>query len=121
MSSVMLFLCGDAALLALAVFGASVARKSYAPALVYFCALAISTAMLIGAVVQLLGGMTGEGIVLPLGLPWIGAISASTRSRRSFLSSSILAAPRLASTALAMDDRSHRPSACCRSSGLPAA
>ena len=73
MSSVMLFLSGDAALLALAVFGATVARKSYAPALVYFCALAISAAMLIGAVVQLLGGMTGEGIVLPLGLPWIGA------------------------------------------------
>ena len=73
MSSVMLFLSGDAALLALAVLGATVARKSYAPALVYFCALAISAAMLIGAVVQLLGGMTGEGIVLPLGLPWIGA------------------------------------------------
>src|SRR5208337_3432913 len=60
-------------LLALAVLGATVARKSYAPALVYFCALAISAAMLIGAIVQLLGGMTGEGIVLPLGLPWIGA------------------------------------------------
>ncbi len=73
MSSVMLFLCGDAALLALAVLGATVARKSYAPALVYFCALAISAAMLIGAVIQLLGEMTGEGIVLPLGLPWIGA------------------------------------------------
>ena len=73
MSSVMFFLSGDAALLALAVLGATVARKSYAPALVYFCALAISAAMLIGAVVQLLGGMTGEGIVLPLGLPWIGA------------------------------------------------
>ena len=73
MSSVMLFLSGDAALLALAVLGATVARKSYAPALVYFCALAISAAMLIGAVVQLLGGMRGERIVLPLGLPWIGA------------------------------------------------
>jgi len=73
MSSVTFFLSGDAALLALAVLGATVARKSYAPALVYFCALAISAAMLIGAVVQLLGGMTGEGIVLPLGLPWIGA------------------------------------------------
>ena len=73
MSSVTFFLSGDAALLALAVLGATVARKSYAPALVYFCALAISAAMLIGAIVQLLGGMTSEGIVLPLGLPWIGA------------------------------------------------
>jgi hydrogenase-4 component B len=73
MSSVTFFLSGDAALLALAVLGVTVARKSYAPALVYFCALAISAAMLIGAIVQLLGGMRGEGIVLPLGLPWIGA------------------------------------------------
>jgi len=73
MSSVMLFLSGDAALLALAVLGATVARKSYAPALVYFCALAISAAMLIGATIQLLGGITGGGTVLPLGLPWIGA------------------------------------------------
>ena len=72
MSSVTFFLSGDAALLALAVLGATVARKFYAPALVYFCALAISAAMLIGAVVQLLGGIS-EGIVLPLGLPWIGA------------------------------------------------
>jgi len=69
----MLFLSGDAALLALAVLGATVARKSYAPALVYFCALAISAAMLIGATIQLLGGITGGGTVLPLGLPWIGA------------------------------------------------
>ena len=73
MSSVMLFLSGDAALLALAVLGATVARKSYAPALIYVFALAISAALLIGAVVQLLGGAQGEAIVLPLGLPWIGA------------------------------------------------
>ena len=73
MSSVVLFLLGDAALLALAVLAAGVARKSYAPALVYGCALAISTAMLLTALMQLLGGITGGGAVLPLGLPWIGA------------------------------------------------
>ena len=73
MSSVMLFLSGDAALLALAVLATGVARKSYAPLLIYGCALAISAVMLIGAIVQLLGGITGGGIVLPLGLPWIGA------------------------------------------------
>ncbi len=73
MSSVILFLSGDAALLALAVLATGVARKSYAPLLIYGCALAISAVMLIGAIVQLLGGITGGGIVLPLGLPWIGA------------------------------------------------
>ena len=73
MSSVVLFLSGDAALLALAVLAAGVARKSYAPALVYGCALAISAAMLIAALTQLVGGITGGGAVLPLGLPWIGA------------------------------------------------
>ena len=73
MSSVVLFLSGDAALLALAVLAAGVARKSYAPALVYGCALAISAAMLLAALLQLLGGIAGGGAVLPLGLPWIGA------------------------------------------------
>ncbi len=73
MSSVVLFLSGDAALLALAVLAAGVARKSYAPALVYGCALAISAAMLLTALMQLLGGIAGGGAVLPLGLPWIKA------------------------------------------------
>jgi hydrogenase-4 component B len=73
MSSILFFLSGDGALLALAVLAASVARKSYAPAFVYGCALAISSAMLIGAVAQLLGQAQGEAILLPLGLPWIGA------------------------------------------------
>jgi hydrogenase-4 component B len=73
MSSIMLFLSGDAALLALAVLAAGVARKPYAPALVYGCALAISAAMLMAALTQLLGGIGGGGAVLPLGLPWIGA------------------------------------------------
>jgi len=72
-SSITLFLSGDGALLALAVLAAAVARKSYAPGLIYCCTLAISTPMLIGAIIQLLGGMTGGGTVLPLGLPWIGA------------------------------------------------
>ena len=49
------------------------ARQPHGPALVYGGALAISAAMLIGAVVQLLGGTNGEALVLPLGLPWIGA------------------------------------------------
>jgi formate hydrogenlyase subunit 3/multisubunit Na+/H+ antiporter MnhD subunit len=60
-------------LLALAVVAAFVARKTYAPALVYGCALFISAALLIAALVQLLGGTRGEWVVLPLGLPWIGA------------------------------------------------
>jgi len=73
MSALMLFLLGDAALLALAVTGAFAARRLHGPALVYGAALAISTAMLIGAVAQLLEGTKSEALVLPLGLPWIGA------------------------------------------------
>ena len=103
MSSVMLFLSGDAALLALAVLAAGVARKSYAPLLIYGCALAISAVMLIGAIVQLLGGITGGGIVPPSVCRGLAPVFSSTRSRRSFSSSSISAPPRLASTASAKD------------------
>ena len=73
MSAVVYFLSGDAALLALAAVGALAARRPYGSNLIYAIAFAISTAMLIGAGVQLLGGTKGDAIVLPLGLPWIGA------------------------------------------------
>src|SRR5208282_3506609 len=73
MNSVVLFLAGDGALLALAVLAATIARRPLAPALVYAAALAISAALLIAAVVHLLGNSPIERISLPLGLPWIGA------------------------------------------------
>ena len=72
MSAEALFLSGDAVLLALAVAGAF-AGRGRSPPLVYGGALAISAAMLVLAVIELLGGTTGGELVLPLGLPWIGA------------------------------------------------
>src|SRR5271166_3847430 len=73
MSAETLFLSGDAALLGLAVTGGFAARKPLAGTLVYGGALAICAAMLVLALVELLGHANGEALVLPLGLPWIGA------------------------------------------------
>src|SRR5271166_2209778 len=73
MSAEALFLSGDAALLGLAVAGGFVARKPVAGSLVYGGALAVCGAMLVLALVELLGRANGEALVLPLGLPWIGA------------------------------------------------
>ena len=73
MNSVALFLAGDGALLALAVAAATIARRPFAPALVYGAALAISAALLIDALVHLLGRTPIGTMSLPLGLPWIGA------------------------------------------------
>ncbi len=73
MSSVALFLAGDGALLALAVAAATIARRPFASALVYGAALAISAALLINALVHLLGRTPIGTMSLPLGLPWIGA------------------------------------------------
>ena len=73
MSVVVFLLLGDAALLALAVFAPFASRKPYASTLVYGAALAISAALMFGALVQLLGGVKSDELVLPLGLPWIGA------------------------------------------------
>ncbi len=68
-----LFLSGDAALLALAVVGAFAARKPFGRVLLYGGALAICSAMLVLSAVELLGGANGDTLVLPLGLPWVGA------------------------------------------------
>jgi hydrogenase-4 component B len=72
MNAVGLFLAGDGALLALAVLAVVIARGPFAPVIVYGAALAISAALMIAAVVHLLGE-TIDRISLPLGLPWIGA------------------------------------------------
>ena len=73
MNSVAFFLAGDAALLLLAVLAAAVAARPFAPAFVYGAALALSAALLLAALVHLLGGSLIERTSLPLGLPWIGA------------------------------------------------
>ncbi len=73
MSAEALFLSGDAALLALAVAGALAGRRPLGRPLVYGGALSISAALLLLALAELLRGAKGEALVLPLGLPWIGA------------------------------------------------
>ncbi len=73
MSVEALFLSGDAALLGLGAIGGFAARRPFAGSLVYGGALAICAAMLFLALVDLLGHASGEALVLPLGLPWIGA------------------------------------------------
>ena len=67
-----LILSGVAVLLAFAVAGAFAARAPFARPLVYGGSLAFSAAMLAVALVGLLVGANGA-LVLPLGLPWIGA------------------------------------------------
>ena len=73
MNAVTFFLASDGALLALALVAAAVALRPYAPLLVYGAALAISAALLIAALVHLVGRAPVETTSLPLGLPWIGA------------------------------------------------
>jgi hydrogenase-4 component B len=73
MSAEALCLAGDAALLSLAVVGAFVSRRPFAGTLVYGGSLVLSALLLFLAIDALLIGARGEPLVLPLGLPWIGA------------------------------------------------
>jgi formate hydrogenlyase subunit 3/multisubunit Na+/H+ antiporter MnhD subunit len=73
MSVAALFLWGDAVLLALAVAGAFTAQRPFARPLVYGGALAISALALMLALVALVSQARFETLVLPLGLPWLGA------------------------------------------------
>ncbi len=73
MSTVAAFLCGDAALLALAVVVALIARRAQGGQIAYSGALAISSALLMVALVALLKPQPRDALTLPLGLPWIGA------------------------------------------------
>ena len=73
MSAEALVLWGVAGLIALAVAGGFAARRSLAGGLVYGGSLVICAGLLVLALVALLGGKIGEALVLPLGLPWIGA------------------------------------------------
>ena len=73
MSAEALCLAGDAAFLALAVAGAVLPRRPFAATLVYGGSLVLSALLLVVAIDALLIGARGEPLVLPLGLPWIGA------------------------------------------------
>lgn len=63
-----------AALLATAVLGVALSRSGVATRLVYGVATAISVAALLSAAVRLLNPLSDTAtLILPLGLPWIGA------------------------------------------------
>ena len=73
MSAEALCLAGDAALIALAVAGAFIAARPVGRPVVYGGALALSAFLLLVAIGALAFGGHGEPLVLPLGLPWVGA------------------------------------------------
>ena len=62
-----------AALLAVAVAAVAVGRRPAGSAFVYAGCLGVSLALACGALARLLEGGAPADIVLPLGLPWIGA------------------------------------------------
>src|ERR1700729_2855019 len=63
-----------AALLAVAAFSVFVGRRPEGSRFVYGAALLITTIALVAALVALVAGAaTSPSIVLPLGLPWVGA------------------------------------------------
>ena len=68
-----LFLLCDAALLVLAAVAVLLRRRSAATPIVYGGALVLSLALLAGALVHMVGQASPAAIVLPIGLPWVGA------------------------------------------------
>ena len=70
---VALFLLCDAALLVLATVAVLLRRRSGATAIVYGGALVLSLALLAGALVHTVADAAPAAIVLPIGLPWVGA------------------------------------------------
>jgi formate hydrogenlyase subunit 3/multisubunit Na+/H+ antiporter MnhD subunit len=62
-----------AALLGLCVVAVALARQTSATAIVYAISLIVTVALLAQALVHLLGGADPASLILPLGLPWVGA------------------------------------------------
>ena len=73
MTNLGLLLGTDVALLALGFASIPIARRPFAGAFVYGGALAISLVGLVAALGFLLSGEAPQALVLPIGLPWIGA------------------------------------------------
>jgi len=74
MSSVVLLLCGVAALFGTSLLAVATGRHPSSTPLVYGAVLCISTGMFVIAAGHLVTGAAGASVVtLPLGLPWIGA------------------------------------------------
>ena len=70
---VALFLQCDAALLVISVVAVFLRRRPAVAAIVYGGSLVLSVALLAGALGRLIAGGSPDGVVLPIGLPWIGS------------------------------------------------
>ena len=70
---VALFLQCDAALLVISVVAVFLRRRPAVASIVYGGSLALSVALLAGALGRLIAGGSPDGVVLPIGLPWIGS------------------------------------------------
>ena len=68
-----LFLQCDAALLVISVAAVLLRRRPAVAAIVYGGSLVLSVALLAGALGRLIAGASPDGVVLPIGLPWIGS------------------------------------------------
>ncbi|WP_409192647.1 hydrogenase 4 subunit B [Bradyrhizobium sp. RDM4] len=74
MSGVSLQMACAAGLLGLAVLAICLSRSKFNTAVIYGATLAVATVALIGSLRSLLGDTTtAAGLVLPIGLPWLGA------------------------------------------------
>ncbi|WP_424130593.1 hydrogenase 4 subunit B [Roseiarcus sp.] len=68
-----LFLQCDAAFLVISVAAVLLRRRSAVAAIVYCGSLVLSVALLAGALGRLIAGASPDGVVLPIGLPWVGS------------------------------------------------
>jgi hypothetical protein len=102
------------AFFAAAVLAIPICRWKSAAAIIYGACLAISVAGLANALIGLLAGGTAPGVVLPLGLPWLGAHFRIDALPPSSSPSSIWAGPPPPSMASAMAGMSTNRSASCR-------
>ena len=68
-----LFLQCDAALLVISVVAVFLRRRPAVAAIVYGGSLVLSVALLAGALGRLIAGASPDGVVLPIGLPWVGS------------------------------------------------
>ena len=113
--AIALVLAGIAALLAVSVLALILRRRAGATPVVYGLSAATCLVLLGVGVTRLLGGGGDDAIVLPLGIPWIGAHFRLDALSAFFLAVVASAAPARASTPSATAGTSPSRSGCCRS------
>ena len=112
-SAVALQISCVAALLAVAVLAIALSRTESATAVVYSATLAICVIGLFGTIRWLLGNTANvSGLILPVGLPWLGAHFRLDALASFSLSSSTWAGPRQAFMPSATATTTRRRTAC---------